>query len=82
MYKIIIILILLIILFYMVRRAIQDWGKKDADQALPGKDMMIQDPICKVYVTADSAIIERIGEQTYYFCSKDCAQSFKQGSSA
>ena len=81
MYKLIIILILLVILFYMLRRAVQDWGAKDSVPAQPGKDVMIQDPVCKVYITAGSAVTERVGEQTYYFCSKDCAQSFKKDSS-
>ena len=79
MYKIIMILVLLVILFYMFRRAVQDWGAKDSDQASPGNDVMMQDPVCKVYITAGSAVSERIGGQTYYFCSQDCAKSFKEG---
>ena len=78
MYKIIMILILLVILFYMFRRAVQDWGGKDSEQASPGNDVMMQDPVCKVYITAGSAVSERIGGQTYYFCSQDCAKSFKK----
>jgi len=58
MYKIIIILILLIILFYMVRRAARVWIEPKSEQAAPGKDVMVQDPVCKVYVTAGSAIVE------------------------
>ena len=77
MYKIIIILLLLVILFYMLRRAMQDWGKSEGDRALPGKDVMIQDPVCKVYITAGSAVPERVGGQTYYFCSKECANKFQ-----
>ena len=45
MYKIIIILILLIIMFYMVRRAARAWIEPKPDEATPGKDVMIQDPI-------------------------------------
>ncbi len=78
MYKLIIILILLVILFYMLRRAIQDWGKNGKDQTLPGKDVMIQDPVCKVYIAAGSAVAERVGGQTYYFCSKECASKFQK----
>ena len=77
MYKIIIILVLLVILFYMFRRAIQDWGKTDEEKALPGKDVMVQDPVCKVYITAGSAVKERVGGQTYFFCSKNCAEKFE-----
>lgn len=81
MYKIIIILVLLVILFYMFRRAIQDWGKTDEEKALPGKDVMVQDPVCKVYISAGSAVTERVGGQTYFFCSKDCANKFQKKNS-
>ena len=78
MYRIIIILVLLIILFYMVRRAIRDWKNPESSKKLLEKDMMVQDPICKVYVTAGSAITKTIENQTYYFCSHDCAKHFLQ----
>lgn len=45
MYKIIIILILLIILFYMLRRAARVWIETKPEEATPGKDVMIQDPV-------------------------------------
>ena len=77
MYRIIIILVLLTILFYMVRRAIRDWNQKEDPKGLLGKDAMIQDPVCKVYITAGSAITKNIEDQTYYFCSQECAESFK-----
>ena len=78
MYKIIIILILLTILFYMVRRAIRDWGQSKPPEVTPGKDVMIQDPVCKTYVAAGTAVLEEAGGKTYYFCSQDCARHFKR----
>jgi YHS domain-containing protein len=78
MYKIIIILILLTILFYMVRRAFRDWGQSHRPTAAPGKDVMIQDPVCKTYVAVGTAVTEDAGGKTYYFCSQDCARHFKR----
>ena len=78
MYKIIIILILLTVLFYMARRAFRDWGQNQSQEATPGKDVMIQDPVCKTYVTVGMAITEETGGKTYYFCSQDCARHFKR----
>lgn len=78
MYKIIIILLLVIILFYMVRRAFRDWGQPAPPKATPGKDVMIQDPVCKTYVAVGSAVIEEAGGKMYYFCSQDCARHFKR----
>jgi YHS domain-containing protein len=76
--KIIIILILLVILFYMVRRAFRDWGAANPPVATPGKDVMIQDPVCQTYVPAGTAVVERLGGKTYYFCSEDCARHFRR----
>ncbi len=79
MYKLIIILILLVILFFMVRNAIREFlGKNKPPPVLQSKDNMLQDPVCKMYVTAESAIVEKMGGQTYYFCSPECAHSFKK----
>jgi YHS domain-containing protein len=78
MYKIIIILILLILMFYMVRRAAQAWIEPKPDQAKPGKDVMIEDPVCKTYVAAGTAIVEEVSGQKYYFCSQDCAKHFRR----
>ncbi|MGD9853147.1 MAG: YHS domain-containing protein [Nitrospirales bacterium] len=78
MYKIIMILVLLIILFFMVRRAIRDWGQSKPTSATPGKDVMIQDPVCKTYVNVGTAVVEETGGKTYYFCSQDCARHFKR----
>ena len=78
MYKIIIILILLIILFYMVRRAARSWIEAKPEEATPGKDVMIQDPVCKTYVSVGTAITEEVDGQRYYFCSHDCAKHFRR----
>lgn len=76
MYKIITILILLVILFFMVRRAFREWSQPIPDKATPGKDVMIQDPVCKVYVTAGTAVVQEVEGKNYYFCSQDCARHF------
>lgn len=80
MYKIITILILLVILFFMVRRAFREWSQPKLDPATPGKDVMIQDPVCKVYVAAGTAIVQELKGKNYYFCSQDCARHFKRES--
>ncbi len=76
MYRIIIILFLLVVLSYMVRRAIREWKQPDDSTKLLEKDTMVQDPICKVYVTAGSAITKTIEDHTHYFCSHECAERF------
>lgn len=78
MFRLIIILVLLIVLYLMVRTALREyWGRKSGKQTLSGKDVMVQDPVCKTYIPTDSAVTADIGGQTYYFCSRNCAHTFK-----
>ena len=39
-------------------------------------DEMVQDPQCKVYVPLDRALERKVGGQTLYFCSEDCAKKY------
>ena len=78
MWRIIIILVLLIILYFMIRKGVRDYlGHTQKPADLPAKDVMVQDPVCKLYISAGSAIIEKIGGQYYHFCSDECAEKFK-----
>jgi YHS domain-containing protein len=79
MYRIILIVGLLVVLYFLLRRAfqrIQDKGKPE--RLPPGKNHMVQDPVCKVFIPRGVAIAEDIGGQTYYFCSQSCAHKFQE----
>ena len=78
MWRIIVILVLLIILFFMIRTSIREFlGEKKSAPFLPGKENMVQDPVCKTYIPAGSAQSKTIGGQQYYFCSHECAGKFQ-----
>jgi len=38
---------------------------------------MVQDPVCKIYVPKREALTAEQDGATYYFCSKECRQKFK-----
>ena len=79
MYRIILILGLLVVLYFILRRAVQEFkGRNEPDRLLPGKNHMVQDPVCLVFVPRGTAITEDIGGQTYYFCSRSCAHKFQE----
>jgi len=79
MYRLLIIVGLLIVLYFLLRNVIREfWSGKGQSQALDAKNLLVQDPVCRVYVERDSAVAASIGGQTYYFCSKDCAQTFQK----
>lgn len=37
---------------------------------------MVEDPVCGIYVTPESAIKVRDGQILYYFCSYECRDKF------
>lgn len=77
MYRIILILLLLITLYFLLRRAIREFKGQGQTGAFPvNKNQMVQDPVCRVFVPRGSAVSEDIGGQTYFFCSRSCAQTF------
>lgn len=77
--RLLIILALLIVLYLILRLVVREfWGKKGDDQALIDSNQMLQDPVCRAYVPRESAVSARIGGQTYYFCSKNCADTFQK----
>ncbi len=79
MYRLLIVIGLLVILYFLVRSAIRELsGGKGQAPVLADKNQMVQDPVCRIYVTRGSAVAESIGGQTYYFCSRDCAQTFQK----
>jgi len=82
MYRIFIAIGLLIVLYFLVRRAVTAVGRikerSEPDQLPPGKNHMVQDPVCLVFVPRGTAITEEIGGQTYYFCSQSCAHKFQE----
>ncbi len=41
-------------------------------------DEMVQDPFCKTYIPLRSAQRKVIQGQEYFFCSKECADSFEK----
>jgi YHS domain-containing protein len=86
MYRIVIILVLLTLLYFLLRSAIRRLQEREGGgglgRQLPDKDQMIQDPNCRVFVPRGAAVQERIGGQTYFFCSRDCARAFEKQLSA
>lgn len=77
MVRLLIVAGLLGILYLLVRRAIQVWGQ-GVGGTLADPNQMVQDPVCKTFVPKGNAVTERIGGQTYFFCSPTCAKQFER----
>ncbi len=79
MYRLLLIAGLLLLLYFLVRSAVRQYlSGGGSAPSLTAKNQMVQDPVCHVYVPRESAVAASIGGQTYYFCSRDCAQTFQK----
>ena len=79
MLRLIAVALLLVVLVYLVRGMVREMKAKRRPQAVKGAhDHMIQDPVCLVYVPRDAAVATQVGENRYYFCSRECAEAFER----
>jgi YHS domain-containing protein len=80
MYRLLVILGLLMVLYFLVRRVVREFksGHLDRRGLSVDQDQMVQDPVCLTFVPKKIAVEERVGEQTYWFCSSQCAADFQK----
>jgi YHS domain-containing protein len=86
MYRLFLIIFLLIILYFLFRQMFR--GFRSPNRDIRGKsaegadrqeelDEMIEDPVCHTFVPKRIAVIEEMGGREYWFCSKECAVTFR-----
>jgi YHS domain-containing protein len=80
MYRILLIIGLFVILYFLLRRAFRGFKNQDLDyrERSGDQDQMIEDPVCHTFVPRKIAFVEKVGGQTYCFCSKECAATFQK----
>jgi YHS domain-containing protein len=78
MYRLILILGLLVVLYILLRQAVRGFKNRNLDERgmSVDQDQMVQDPVCHTFVPRRIAVVEKIGGQTYCFCSRQCAVTF------
>ncbi len=69
-------------LAYFVFRFIQKarlFGGRKYENDEPGGtvDEMVQDPNCLTYIPKGNAVKKNIGGETFFFCSRACADAFR-----
>jgi len=78
-------LLVLAVLFYIVYRLLIGGRQKKepasqqerpTQKEMPVDDVLVEDPVCKKLVPRQKAVEHRHGDQTIYFCSKECCRKF------
>ncbi len=86
MYRLFLVIFLLIALYFLLRQMFR--GFRSPNRDIQGKstdgagrqeelDEMIEDPVCHTFVPKRIAVIEQMGGREYWFCSKECAVTFR-----
>ncbi len=76
-------LIITAILIYILYKLLVSEKKDKARESKIKEDRnqfvgeMVQDPECKVYIPIDQAYERIIDGKKFYFCSKECADSYE-----
>ena len=86
MYRLFLTIFLLIVLYFLLRHMFRGFTSPSRDrqghsagntQRDEEQDQMIEDPVCHTFVPKRIAVIEEMGGREYWFCSKECAVTFR-----
>jgi len=75
-------MLLWLLLLYIGYRVIQGYLKgrqqEEAPPLPPRGEETHRDPVCGVYVAEQDAVVGRIDEQRFYFCSMTCLEKYRE----
>jgi YHS domain-containing protein len=75
-------MLLWLLLLYIGYRVIQGYLKgrqrEEVHPLPPRGEETHRDPVCGVYVAEQDAVVGRIDEQRYYFCSMSCLEKYRE----
>jgi YHS domain-containing protein len=48
------------------------------DRPIPGAEALKKDPVCGTFIAASSSVQKTIAGETFYFCSPECRDKFRE----
>jgi len=75
-------ILILGVLFYFLYRLLFGPAKKPVTTDAAERDVLVEDPVCHVYVPQGQAVSCRKDGQIFYFCSDKCCKIFLSGKDA
>lgn len=78
MFRLLIWLLLGYIGFRIIKALTAPNGKESANSTPRTGEETVQDPICKMYLAKEDAIVGTLNGTRYYFCSMDCLEKFRE----
>jgi YHS domain-containing protein len=78
MIRLLIYIFLIYIIYVLVKKVLVTGPKISGRESSSGViSEMVQDPVCKTYIPRNEAYREVIGGKEILFCSKECAERYK-----
>lgn len=72
--------LILLGLAFLLYRTVKSWLARNSSGSIGHEpeedDVMVQDPVCGVYVPKKGAVTSRKGGETLYFCSHRCKETY------
>ena len=83
-------IVILLVLLYILYRLLTSGSKKPKPVSPAGSgrlashDVLVEDPVCHLYIPKGQALVLSHGGQARYFCSEQCREAFRaqQGENA
>ena len=78
MVRLLIFVFLIYILYSLVKKVFGSGSRISRSKPPSGViSEMVQDPYCKIYIPKNEAYREVLGGNEIFFCSKECAEKYK-----
>jgi len=76
-------IVILLVLLYILYRLVTGPKKRPAGKARPEPaarvtDVLEEDPVCHVCIPRAQAVTMRDGDETIYFCSRECLARYRE----
>lgn len=78
MFRLLIWLLLGYIAFRIIKSLTAPNKKVSSGTVHPAGEETVQDPICKLYLAKEDAIVGTLNGTRHYFCSMDCLEKFRE----
>lgn len=66
------------LLGYLVYRMFIGKSAQKIEKKEPSASETFQDPVCGVYISEADAVVGRLEEKRYHFCSMECLRKFEE----
>ncbi|NLA74901.1 MAG: hypothetical protein GX846_05460 [Deltaproteobacteria bacterium] len=78
MIRLLIYILFIYVVYILIKKTLLSWPREKGKSGSSGMiSEMVQDPFCKTYIPKNEAYRAILGGNEIFFCSKECAEKYK-----